>query len=122
MSWASATRTPTEYFHWKRTRDVEDDQEQADDDREDRVFAIWRPKLSETVCAPNDGRVDRAREVLLELVLLGDRQRLGADLEARVLGRPIDAPRPWMTASAWPISRASLAHLLERRRLRRAEA
>ena len=49
------------------------------------LLAIWRPKLSETVCAPKAGCVDRVLEILLEAVLLVDRQRLGADLEARVV-------------------------------------
>ncbi len=49
------------------------------------LFAIWRPKLSETFFGPERRRLHGAREILLQLVLLGDRQGFGADLEARVL-------------------------------------
>ena len=38
------------------------------------LFAIWRPKLSDTVCAPNARRVDRLAQLVLELVLLVDGQ------------------------------------------------
>ncbi len=48
-------------------------------------FAICRPKLSETFLVPKAVAPSAARELLFERVLLGDRQRLGPDLEARVL-------------------------------------
>ena len=48
------------------------------------LFAIWRPKLEETFLTPNASRLDRLRQVRLELRRLVGRQRLGADLEALV--------------------------------------
>ena len=85
------------------------------------LFAIWRPKLSETVCAPNPRRVERARELVLEPVLLVDGQRLGADLEVRVAV----AARRLAASLDHGVRLADLrglrAHRLERRRLGRTE-
>ena len=112
--------TPTEYFHWNRNEMYGDHQEQAHQDREQSVLRDLAPEALGDVLRAERRRVDRVGQTQLELVLLGARQRLGADLEVRVL--PLGRRAASLDHGAGlPDFGGLTPHLLERRRLGRAE-
>ena len=86
--------------------------------------AIWRPKLDETFLIPNGGRVRLRLQRLLDLALLRRRRATSCGPGSSCSSSPplTVAPRPWRTASPWPIAfrpgrarrRATSARRLER--------
>ena len=76
------------------------------------LFAICRPKLSETFLAPNDVASTAVASPSWSSfcsAIVSDSVRIW-----KFVYRPsVDSPRPWMTAFACPIEAASAAHLLE---------
>ena len=69
-------------------RDVADDQEQGDDDREDRAACDLAPEARGDVLHPELLRVQGRGQVGLERLDLVGRERLGPHLEAPVRRRP----------------------------------
>ena len=101
-------------------RDVADDQEQRDDDREDRALRDLAAEACRHVLDPERVGFDGLRQVRLELRRLVGRERLGPDLEALVVAvrrgaAALDDGAPLADAGGLR------THRLERRRRGRRE-